>query len=337
MLSDRHRELIDQARLEDRSRQAARQQDRQPPLPNRTGARDPKTGTHAAIYPDQSQAANGRKLYDAQASAPIQALRLGDGSFALLGPKSEPYSLSQPEPIIYRSQATPGPLKTNEVGYLKGQVFNYPKPSQKKIGIFMWLDINWLWNYRVPAGESPVSPESFNFLYGLLQYFNAQVLHTLPKDDRFFDASSYSLSEETISEALKRKKVQVRFTPPTQAKGTYFLPLLDLDQNFTDEEFAALKRIAKLYGLLVCGEWNDWIDYDNRVLRGLGIRDTVVAEGAYEGESQGEKDIYVPALRGFPKSPFIGDAYGAFTGLRKREILVKSKSNDRAVFAYFQI
>jgi hypothetical protein len=333
MLSDHHRELIEQARLENRSRQKRRQQT-QPPLPNRTGARDPRTGNYAAIYPDQSQAANGRKLYDAQASSPIQSLQLGDGSIALLGPKGESYSLAQPDPIIYRSQATPGPLKTNEVGYLKGQVFNYPEPDQKKFGIFMWLDINWLWRTNT---STDFSTDGFNFLCAMLRYFNVRVLYTLPEtDSRIFSASVYSLSEEKINQALKQKQIQLRYTMPAQATGPYFLPLLDYEETLSTDEFAALKRIAKLYGLFVCGEWNDWIDYDNRLLRGLGIRDAVIAEGAYEGASIGEQDVYQPTLRGLPKNPFIGNAYGAFIGLQKKEVLVKSERDDRVVFAYFQ-
>lgn len=131
MLPDRHRELIEQTRAANRRSQA-----KPKPVPNRIGDRDPITGQHRTIYPDGSEGANGRKLYDAHSnkSDTVTGLPLSDGTIGLLGQKGELSPLALPEQEGVRGIATQGALKTNEVGYINGQVWSYEEEEPVAIG-----------------------------------------------------------------------------------------------------------------------------------------------------------------------------------------------------------
>lgn len=136
-LSDSHRELIAQTRAANR-----RQRAKSKPVPNKIGDRDPATGQHRAIYPDGSETASGRKLYDAHANKgdSVTGLPVQDGTIGLLGAKGQLSPLAAPEQEGKpRGIETQGPLKTNEVGYLRGQVWNYDEPPKKPVGYLKYL------------------------------------------------------------------------------------------------------------------------------------------------------------------------------------------------------
>jgi hypothetical protein len=132
-LSDRHRELIEETRTANRARQQA---GKSKPVPQRIGDRDPLTGNYSALYPDGSETANGRKLYDAHSVKGDMAtgLPLTDGTIGLLGQKGQLSPLTLPEQEGVRGIATQGALKDNNVGYINGQVWNYEEEVVEEIG-----------------------------------------------------------------------------------------------------------------------------------------------------------------------------------------------------------
>jgi hypothetical protein len=133
-----HRDAIEQMRLVNRARQQAA---KQKPVPQRIGDRDPVTGNYSALYPDGSETANGRKLYDAHSVRSDRAagLPLNDGTIGLLGQKGQLSPLALPEQEGVRGIATQGPLKDNNVGYINGQVWNYEEEVVEEIAFELFF------------------------------------------------------------------------------------------------------------------------------------------------------------------------------------------------------
>lgn len=130
---------IDELRSLNRQRQEAQVAARQRPAPTRAEGRDRTTGLWGVSAPDGSTEPNAEKLSNSQPGEGDLVVE-GTNNSKILGPVAEEPPLQQErESIIYRPHYAHAPLKDNNVGYIRGQVWSYPGEEEVEIGAIAYL------------------------------------------------------------------------------------------------------------------------------------------------------------------------------------------------------
>jgi hypothetical protein len=276
----------------------------------------------------------------------------------VLGWQDGGYLVQQGNDVRLKQSVTSGALATGSVVAARGRVDGQRSPVAKpqdapifipqpsRAGLVLWLDID----FYIPTFQArQYFPKTRQFLGQLFDYFlrsgsAERKLYTLPTSDpRLLDGIGDFVSEVAVDYGLTVKRES-----PLTARGLYFAPLLKggvSDNNNTEgplqpnfwsaAELAALKRLAKTHGVICSGEWRGWLAYDNALLRGFGIRDTVKVTRILAGQSQFDGPFHkVKRSRIFPEPPeLFFDATGVFEGLREPEILATVEGQPS--IAYF--
>jgi hypothetical protein len=209
-----------------------------------------------------------------------------------------------------------------------------PNLPEDRGGLIMWLDVNW---YSLALIDSPPKEvaAATRFLGGLLDYFlrgKEKKLYTLPSNDARIESNPDGV--ELFRQIVADKKITIVEASPIDAKGLYFAPLLLFRYQghfWTSAELAALKRLARKHGVLCDGEWIGWVENDEAMLRGLGVRSSVIVP--FSDDVHGRHDVQ---NQKFFRDPFqINCAATAFFGgLRPQEIV--ATVHGRPTIAYFR-
>jgi hypothetical protein len=239
-------------------------------------------------------------------------------------------------------------------GYINGQRWNFPddKPKEDK-GLLMWLDCNWLFFSRVIQ----IPKNNLKFFEKILKYFlggNKKLYTLLASDERIYDEYdfpyfaetglqtnfSYSLTNISLRQELNKLNYEIiekTIEEMEEIDRPFFMPLLKQAATLTDDEFRILKKLSRNRGVMLCGEWQTWTEYDNRIIRGLGVREGVNIPYTTDGVGfvySNYYDVVANKLK-LKSESFEGNANNQFIGLKKNEIIVKSALNQ-AIFALFK-
>lgn len=200
------------------------------------------------------------------------------------------------------------------------------KEKTKSKGFLQWLDCNWM-----------IYGSSLNreFFRAIIKYFlgNSKKIYTLTPDSRAYVELSFVwglLPYESYSpfpyatQVLEEEGINIIGTNLTaNINGIFFLPLMTQTSSLTEQEAIALKKLAKNKGVIICGEWNTWVDYNNRILDILvGDRIRHLGDVPFD-DSQKSDGFYAKKMR-LPDGTLDNDASGIYAGATQKEILMKS-------------
>ncbi|MBW4469286.1 MAG: hypothetical protein KME45_03380 [Stenomitos rutilans HA7619-LM2] len=192
----------------------------------------------------------------------------------------------------------------------------------KNPGFVFWTDTQWL------------DPQlSTDVLYEIIRLFNTNTIYGLSASATGFNRVQNLLGVPAVSSALAAKNIQIKTVASIAeavGKGLFLLDLMATFTIFSSDDFNSLRQIAQTNGLLVSGERFSWLAYNNRILRGMGIRDEVTIEVPPIEDSDFRTVGRLPSLS------FLGSGNCKFVGLTASEILVKNGLDDN-VFAFFDV